>query len=313
MRYLATLAISGGLACLCGCGGNTGGGVTVEKEFRPLVPSDTKVLAGIDLDKLKAAPIYQRHEKDLNFPLLNGSSERLRFDPRRDVSDVLIAWDGKRALFFVRGRFKPSAVEQKLSSFGAPRTSYKNHQVFGDTRNSLTFLDTSGNKGFAVAGSAGDVQRTIDLEGSSADTVPEELQERLRQVPKADQLWIVSHGGLPFGDAPMRSDIESALSNIVHFISGATVGIKADTGTHFRIDISCISEQGAQRVHDALRGAIGLGRLSTKDDQRELLQVYDGINVDQDKTAVHVHANYSGELTDKLFEEIGQMRKAAGR
>ncbi len=313
MRYLSTLAMACVLACLCGCGGNTGDTVTVGKEFRSLVPPDTKVLAGIDLDKLKAAPIYQRHEKDLNFPLLNGSSERLGFDPRRDVSDVLIAWDGKRALFFVRGSFKPSEVEQKLSSFGAPRTTYKNHQVFGDTRNSLTFLDTSGNKGFAVAGSAGDVQRTIDLEGSSADTVPEELQERLRQVPKSDQLWIVSRGGLPFVDAPMRSDIASALSNIVHFITGATVGVKADTGTHFQIDISCISKQGAQRVHDALRGAIGLGRLSTRDDQRQLLQIYDGINVDQDNAVVHVHADYSGELTDKVFEELGEMRKAVGR
>jgi hypothetical protein len=86
-----------------------------------------------------------------------------------------------------------------------------------------------------------------------------------------------------------------------------------DSGTHFKIDLTCISEEGAKRVHDALRGAIGLGRLSTRDDQQELMQVYDAISVDQDKALVRVHADYSGTLTDKLFEQLGQVTKALRR
>lgn len=310
MGHLKGLFVLFGLLCLAGCGRTITSGVTVDKAFRPLIPPDTEVLAGIDLDALKATPLYQRHQKDLEFPLLDSSSQRLGFDPRRDISDAVIAWNGKRALLFLRGTFKASDVEQKLSSLGASRSAYKNHQVFGNNdrgdSDSIVFLK----KGIVIAGSAEAVRRSIDLEDNSGNTVPEELQARLQQIPKDDQVWIVSRGGLPFTDAPMRSDVESALSNIVHFITGATIGVKADTATHFHIDIACISDQGAQRVHDALRGAIGLGRLSTRDDQHELLQMYDAINVEQDNSTVHVHADYSGELTDKLFEELGQMRKA---
>jgi len=308
VRYLLTLSALAGL-CLSGCGPRVAGGVAIDKVFLPFIPADTKVLAGIQLDKLKATPLYQRHRKDLEIPVIEGSSERFGIDPRRDISDLLIAWNGKRPLFFVRGIFKPAEIEQKLTSLRAPKTTYKSHQVFGDSKNSLAFL----HKGFAVEGSVGDVQRTIDLEGSTTRTVPDELLQRLRQIPNADQVWMVSRGGLPFADLPMRSDVESALSNIVNFVSGVTLGVKADSGTHFQIDITCISDQGAQRVHDALRGGIGLARLSTKDNQRELMQVYDAVNVDQDKSLVHVRADYSGELTDKLFQELGQVRQSIAR
>lgn len=309
MRYGMTLSVVAAAACLTGCRSSTVSGVVIEKELRNFIPADTKVLAGIELNQLKTTPLYRRHQKDLNLAFIEDLSTRIGVDPRRDISQVLVAWNGKRALFLVRGTFKQGEVEPKLTSLGAHRSTYKNHQVFGDGNHSLAFV----NQGFAIEGLAGDVEKALDLEGSGGDAVPEELQARLRQVPKADQIWIAGRGGLPFADIDMRSDVESALSNIVNFITGATMGARADTGLHFQLDLTCVSEQGARRVHDALRGAIGLGRLSTKDKQRELLQVYDAINVDQDQTMVHVHADYSGELTDKLFEELGRIGTAKKR
>ena len=294
------------LLCVNACGPGATSGVRIDKEFRPVIPPDTKVLAGIDLDQLKTTQLYQRHEKELTLPGLQDSSQRFGIDPRRDISDVLVAWNGKRPLFLVRGHFQPANVEQKWTALRASHTTYKNHAVFGDTKNAVTFLSQTA----AVEGSLADVERNIDLSGNSSDAVPEELQTRLKQVPRGDQIWIISRGGLPFADVPMRSDIESALSNIVNFVSGVTAGVKADAGVHIQIDITCVSEQGARRVHDALRGGIGLGRLTTKDNQRELLQIYDAINVDQDKTLVHVHADYSGQLTDSLIEQITHVRQA---
>ena len=310
MRHL--ISLSWGAACvfcLSGCGSQTQSGVDVDRAYRSLVPVDTTVLAGINLDKLKGSPLYQRHEKDFALPAMEGASERIGIDPRRDLSDALVAWNGKRALVLARGRFQRVDVEQKLLALHASQSTYKNHRVFGEGANTVNLLG----KDLAVEGALEDVQKTIDADGSKRDSVPEQLRERLRQVPAGDQIWVVSQGGLPFADAPMRSDVASALSNIVSFISGATAGVKADTGIHFQIDLTCISEQGAQRVRDALKGAIGLGRLSTKDNERALLQVYDAVNVDQEKETVHVHADYPAELTDKLLEQLGQIGKAIRR
>lgn len=307
MRILIAGFALASLVMLAGCGSKEPGGVAVDSAFRGMIPADTRVLVHVQLDKLKTTALYERHQKDLEFPFLASSSERLGIDPRRDIADVLIVWNGTRPLFLVRGTFQPAEIEKKLADLHIPRNSYKRHQVFGDGKNSVVLLG----KGLAAAGPAGDVQKAIDTESDGAGTLPEELQQRLEQVSKDEQIWIVSRGGLPFADMPMRSDYQSALSNITNFITGATIGIRADAGIHFKMEISCISEQGAQRVHDALRGAVGLGRLSTKDDQRELLQVYDGVNIEQDKATVRVHADYSGPLTDQVFEQLRQVKMLA--
>ncbi len=299
-----TVCVLAGLAALPACSRKSASGVSLNSGFRYLIPADTEALVDLQLEELRRTPLYKQHEKELDFPLLDDSSARFGIDPRRDISEVLIAWNGKRALFLARGSFDSAGVERKLISSGIPRGTYKNHQVFGDANNSLVSV----NNGVAAIGSAADVHSAIDREDGKTGEIPEELQVRLRQMPKGYQLWIVSRGGLAFADMPMRSDMQLALSNIVNFITGATVGVAVDTGTHFRIDVTCISPQGAQRVHDAVRGGIGLARLTTKDDQLQLLQVYDAVNVDIDKEVVHVRADYSGQLTDKLLTQLRQMR-----
>jgi hypothetical protein len=308
VRHLITLTALASIACLSGCQKPVQG-VAPDAKFRPLIPPDTKILADIQLDKLKSTPLYQRHQKELELPMLDAASERLGVDPVRDLSDVLIAWSGKRPLLLATGRFKPAQMQEKLINLGAPRSSYKTFQLFGDSNNALTFLDN----GLAVEGPTAQVQKTIDLRNNGAQPIPEELAARLRTLSKTDQVWVVSSSGLPFMDMPMRSDVTSALSNIVNFITGATGGLQLDTGAHIRIDLSCISDEGARRVHDALRGGIGFARLSTKNDQQQLLRAYDAINVDQDKALVHVSADFSGDLVDQLLAQWSRERNATSR
>ena len=65
-----------------------------------------------------------------------------------------------------------------------------------------------------------------------------------------------------------------------------------------------MSDEGAKRVHDALRGLIGFGRLSTKDDEQDLLRAYDGIHVDQNHSVVDIKADLSGDLADALLNRL---------
>lgn len=283
-------------------------GVSVDPAFRHLIPPDTRVLASVDLEKLKNAAFYRRHESQLDFPLLDAASERIGLDPRRDIADLLIAWNGKRPVFLVRGRFTRSVIEQKLVAQGARRTAYRRYTLIGDQENSLVFLK----KAVAAGGSSAAVRAVIDLEANHQGAVPEELQDRLRAVPKGDQIWIVSRGGLPFSDLPMRSDYESALSNIVGYVRGTSIGTGVDTGVHLTADLACISPQGAQRVGDGLRAAVALGRLTTKDDQQDLLRMYDAIRVNQDKEMVQVRADFPGDLADKLLAYVLELRSSAG-
>ncbi|MBV9612705.1 MAG: hypothetical protein JO091_09535 [Acidobacteriaceae bacterium] len=91
------------------------------------------------------------------------------------------------------------------------------------------------------------------------------------------------------------------------------MGIGIDTGAHIAADLTCASGQGAQRVHDALRAGIAFGRLSTKDNEQELLQIYDAIQVTQDKQIVRVRADYPANLAAKLIAYLSDLKFANGR
>ena len=47
-----------------------------------------------------------------------------------------------------------------------------------------------------------------------------------------------------------------------------------------------------------------MGRLMTRDDQMDMLRLYDAIQVTQDHDRVHVHADLSGEQMDKLVQQF---------
>ncbi len=308
MRYFLPTFVLAGLILGTGCNRPGATGISVASVFRPLIPPDTKALAGVELEKIKSTALYERHQNELKFPILDASSERIGLDPRRDISDAVVAWNGKQAVFLVRGHFTPKDLEQKLQSLGAQRNSYKAFTLMGGENDSVLFT----RKGIAAIGSSNALHSLIDLQDSGGGAVPKELSERIRTLPKTDQIWVVSRGGLPLMELPMRSDIGSALANIAAYVAGTTLGIGLDTGVHLQADISCVSNQGAQRVRDVLRGGIGLARLTTKDDEPDLLRLYDAIHVDQDQQTIHIRADLPGQLTDKLLVELPQLTKRAG-
>lgn len=308
MRYLSAVLLLT-LALLDGCTRPGATGVSVNSSFRPLIPPDAKALAEVDIDSLKRSGFYQRHQDQLNFPLLNAMSERVGMDPRRDLSDLLVVWTGARVIAMTRGHFDRQAVESKLPSLGTHPMRYKNYTLFGEQQYALAFLK----HGVAVAAPLQTLRSEIDLESNSAGGVPDELQSRLAIVPKGDQIWAVSRGGIALAEVPMRSDIESALANIVGYVDATTLGIGFDTGTHLNAEIVCVSNQGAQRIHDALRGGIGLARLTTRDNELDLLRLYDSIQVSRDRQTIRVKADLSAELTDKLLAHLPQITNRAGQ
>jgi len=292
-----------------GCSRSRSTGISVDRAFRPLISPKIRVLAGFDLDRLKTTGLYQRHREELNFPLLNASSERIGLDPRRDISKGIVTWNGRDSLLVVRGPFRSEVVQNKLVSSGAKRSQYGPYTLIGNEREALLFLKS----GIAAAGSTSALRSGIDLENKGTGEVPEELAERLRTLPKDDQIWVVSRGGLPFAELPMRSDIGSAVSNIVQFIRGTTVGITAGDGMMLQGELTCVSEDGAKRVRDALKGGLGLARLTTKDNELDLLRLWDAFQIQQDGALVHVKANLSDDLSDKLLARIPRIGTRAGR
>ncbi len=296
------------LAATSGCGRHSATGVSVDSAFRHYVAPDTQALGEVRIDKLITTPFYARHVRQFNLKQLDNFAEQTGFDPRRDVSDLLITWNGKQPLAMARGRLQQQELERKLKTLGAQPVPYRNYTLFGTAAGTIVFLKA----GVVMAGQPDLVRGAIDQAANGGGGVPADLEQRLTTVPSGDQVWAVSHGVLPVVQMPLRSDIQSALSNVVGFINGTTVGVGFDTGVHFEADLTCISEEGAKRVNDAVRGSIGLARLMTKDNELDLLRLYDSVNVTQDRSAVHLRMDLEAGLADRIFDRLADLRGRTG-
>lgn len=301
--------IVGTLLFITACGTRQETGVSVSRAVRRMIPPNARALAGIDISALKNTSFYKREGYRLSVPILDATKERLGLDPRHDLRQAVIVWDGKRYLLVLEGQFSPAALEQKLKAAGAHETIYRKRRLIGDIANSLAVL----NPDVIAAGPLETLEPAIDRFEDGGGSVPQSLQQQLAKVSKGGQIWLVSTGGLPFVEIRMRSDIESALSNIVDYVNASNAGLSIDTGLHLHAEVSCISEQGAKRVHDAVRGLVGFGRLSTKDNETELLRIYDSVQVNRKQQIVELRADLTGELADSLLNRLQLGNGAAVR
>ena len=293
------------LLMIAGCGKKIETGISVDPAFPTLVPPNTTILAGVQLDKIKAAPLYKRYGAEIDIARLNEFSQRSGLDPLQDIASVLVASDGAQSIAMARGHFSPDQLKAKLTGGGASRTIYKKYTLIGGERDAVVFI----NPGLAVAGPARDLRTALDSRDRSEAGIPPNLQARLKSLPKDDQIYVVSSAGIPVSAFPARSDVQSSLSNITGFINGLTAGLAVDDRVRLSAEIDCISDAGAKRVNDALRGAIGLARLATRDNQLDLLRLYDPIHVDQEQSVVRIHADVAGDLVAKLIQAFPQLRR----
>ncbi len=251
MRFCSLSVLAAVLLAAAGCSRNIATGVAVDSTFKPFISPAAVALVQIDVEALKKTPFYARHRAAFAAEGLDGLAERVGIDPHRDVHKLLVVWDGKEPLALAKGDFPAETIDAKLTSLGAQRSSYKNYTLFGDPsragRESVAFLGSH----LAVAGPITAVHEALDQHAKGGADIPDVLRDQFSKIQKGDQVWEVSSGPL-LANIPLRSDVESALSNISNYITGTRAGFAVDSGVRLDSQITCISNEGAQRVRDAL-------------------------------------------------------------
>ena len=304
MKYSLLFLSIAVVVFLAGCSKSQQTGASIDDAFQRGISSDAQTIVSVKLDKLKASELYRRHEQLLQLPQIDAMAEKAGLDPRRDIASLYLVWNGKHLLLLAQGGFSAAQMEQKLVAGGAQRVPYKTYTLLTRGNDSVVFP----RHGVAVAAATQLVQSELDLLAAKGGEIPEELKDRMAEVPTDAQIWEVSRGGLPTANFPLRADLDSALSNITAYVEATSFGVHLDSGSHVQARIICKSAQGAQRVHDAMRGLIGLARLSTKDNELDLLRMWDGVSISKDQNVVRVQTDLPADLSDKLIAQVLAMR-----
>jgi hypothetical protein len=261
---------------------------------------------GGSIEALRRTPVYEKYLAQRALPMVDRFGTESGMDPREDLKDFLIASNGEDSIALIRGDFRRSEIESRLRSEGAQSTSYQGMTVWSSGESATVFLDSS----TAAAGSARRVREVIDLRGGKGG-IPTKLRELMARLPPGCQLWVVMQGGpgdLPVPERSNLRNLEKAFERVETFLAGFDLrrGLKVTAQAAFE------KEAEAEQIRGALQGLIGIGRLATPEGQRELLKIYDGINIQREGAVVNIEADIPFTSLDEALKLLEFRRPGRG-
>ena len=288
------------LSLAAGCRPADTGSVRVDPALASLVPPDAVFLAGVRLDALRATPAYQKWVAARPRPLVDEFARETGLDVRKDLWELLLASDGRSTLVMARGKFGPPGQEPRLGREGARRMPYKGYTLMGNESAALVFMNTS----TAVAGPAPALRSLIDQRDRSDRGQAKSLLGMLSTIPARSQMWAVSVGTPALAGKLPQSGNLANLGKILALLESSTLAVDLRTGLNLVATGVCRAEQDARTLGDAIRGLIGLARLTTPDNEPEMLRAYDGIRVEQQQRSVRLEALIPQDALDKLLGRL---------
>ena len=298
MSFFRSILIVG-LVALAGCGKPAASkSVFVDPALLSLVPSDAKFLVGANLESLRKSPVYQEHFANEFAAQLDSFSQRTGLDPRKDIWEVLAYNDPQATVVMARGKFSVGDLEPKLETQGLQKTKFKGYTLYGDDRNAAVFLNSS----TAVASDARALRALLDRRDKAAAPASG-LVKLLGDVPHGTQVWSVFQGN--FMKLPVEEG--SNLANVNRILGGLEGGLvyaNMTNGFDFAAVGNGTSDKSAQEIEEALRALMGLLRLNTRTEQKELFAIYDAVDIKQSAKTVKMTAHIKQDLVDQMVKSV---------
>jgi len=271
----------------------------IDPALEMLIPADAVFIIGANVDEIKNTPVYQKLLSQVDLPQLNQFTQQTGLDPRKDLRQLISVSNGKTGLLMARGNFSEGDLAPKLEAKGAKRIDYKGYNMFGNDQGAVVFMNAS----TAVAGATPELRQMIDQRNTPARGLPPALRDQIRVLPANDQIWAALTGGLQGMNVgvPQESNLGSVLQALRGIIS-IRLGIDLRNGFDAQAEATCQTERDAKHVHDMVKGLVGIGRLSTPDNQPEMLKLYDAIKVTQQQNHADVTADIPTEQVDRFLD-----------
>jgi hypothetical protein len=274
----------------------------VDPALAPLIPADTVLLAGMRIDRLKDTPFYKTYIEGKQIKQLEDFARQTGLDPRRDLWELVFVTNGKTPIVLVRGKFGGLFGEEPhFEGIGTERRNYKGYGILGNKEAGVMFMNAS----VAVAGPPAALERIVDDRDKPGEGPPQELLELVKTLPASSHLWVATtHGGALVPGLPVSGNLAN-LTRAFGSLQQAIVTADLSQGLDLHAEGTYPDAGIAKQIHDAARGFIGMGRLSTPDNQREMLRFYDAIKVEAHDNRVEVGVQAPFELLDKITKQVG--------
>jgi hypothetical protein len=300
---LLTAAAAFAMVALAACRPAPSATIVIDPSLAPLIPADTTILTCVRIDKLKETELYRKLKAEGKLKPLDDFAKQTGIDLEKKVFDIMVASNGKTGVALVRVQFVTegtAGVEQPLGGPEARRFDHKGYTLYGDEKVAATYF----NRSVIVAGPTESVRAVIDNRDGSKGQPPAALLERVKSIPSTNQAWAVSFAGiqstLPAGLPGPLAGLKSMPIDIRSIVAGLDVS----QAVKFSAEVASGDEKSAEKMHDAVKGLIGIARLSTPSDKMEMLKFYDAIAVTRKAATVELKTDLPLDVLDMLINSL---------
>jgi len=279
----------------------------VDNVLEKMVPPDANSLVGARMDVIKSTSLYQKLIAAQKLPQMDQFAGDTGFDPRRDVRELLFVTTGSRGrVLLARGAFHPNPEVLK----GVRKTRHGQYEIWGQENGGFCILDSS----LAAAGDVEAIKDALDEWTSGTHTTGPKLISRASGVGERAQIWGYSTGLPTFlVDNIPKASTGIDFSRIFKGLEDVWFEADLSAGLLANVRGTTASDQDAINLRDAVRGLVGLGRLSVPEKTPELLRLWDGISAEQSGRSVTLKGDIAQDLIEKLVEMLGAARPQVPR
>jgi len=224
--------------------------VFIDPALIALVSSDTTLLAGARVDGMAKTPAFQKLV--LN-PVIQDISGRTGVDPGKALWQLMFTSNGRRGLILARGKFSDELMAPDLTREGMERFGYKGLTMFGNSRESLVFFNSS----TIALGDTNSLWRLIDERGSIKG-LPARFVPMVKTIPADALLWGVFLGGN--ANLPVTGNLAN-LNNVLAMVQNGMFYATFDDKMHLTATLTALSDASAQDIQGALQTLMAMAKL----------------------------------------------------
>lgn len=286
----------------------------VDQGLLNLVPSGTRVLAGIRVDQGKVSPFGQyllqrAAQQDDHFQKL---LDETGFDPRRDLREVLFASAGEHGqpgmrphgIVLARGIFDPQRIKNTAVAQGGHIERYRGVDIISGKageNGGVVFLDET----LAVMGDRAAIRSLIQNRNAPSPLDPQ-LQQRMDIASTGNEAWFASV--IPGTEIPAKAkfgpdgqNINGAVLQGITQTSGAVHS--AANGLNLNFDAVMRSEKDAQSLSDVIRFFAGMVQMQAQNQPQAalLLPSLDSMRLTTTGNETHVSLSIPETTVEQLL------------
>ncbi len=300
---MKTIIVGAALLALAGCSKPTG--ANLDPSLTLLIPPDTTTLVCLRLDLLKTAPVYQKYFANRDIPQIDEFAKTTGVDVKRNLWELLFVSNGTRNMVLGRGMFSDESEPRldNLKKQGAKRFSYKGVNFVGDDMNAVLLMSQT----VVGVGDTAMLKQAVDAKDTSTGP-PAQLAGLLKDIPHEAQVWAAYAGG------PIRLPFETKgnLANVgkmVGLIQRGSAFFDMRMGLKGQVLALSANAADSQQIEGALKGLLGIARLTTPANDKDRQRIWDGFSVTQEGMQTKIYINQPEDLVERMIEMIpGQGR-----